>query len=134
MSQAFTLLEAADRLRKSKRWLLEWLRKHPADRNGEPFYTPVGRDKIFHQADIARIEAALRGGIQCRSVSGRRAPVKRRILKSEGHTSESEWKLAAELLNDPSLSNSSIGSRTASRSTGNTQRPRLSLVQGSQPS
>jgi hypothetical protein len=134
MSHPLTIAETADRLRKSKRWLLEWLRKHPADKDGQPYYTPVGRDKIFHQADIARIEIALRGGIQCHSVSGRRAPVKRRILKSEEPISESEWKLAAELLNDPSLLNSSGGSRTASRSTANTQSPKLSLIQGSRPS
>jgi hypothetical protein len=39
MSRALTLLEAADQLRKSKRWLLEWLRAHPADNDGQPFYT-----------------------------------------------------------------------------------------------
>jgi hypothetical protein len=51
-----TINQTADHLCKSRRWLLEWLRKHPADKDGQPYYTPVGRDKIFHQADIARIE------------------------------------------------------------------------------
>jgi hypothetical protein len=37
---AFTLEEAAVRLRKTKRWLMEWLRSHPADQDGEPYYTP----------------------------------------------------------------------------------------------
>jgi hypothetical protein len=134
LSHALTLPEAAERLRKSKRWLLEWLRKHPADKAGEPYYTPVGRDKIFHQADIARIEFALRGEVKCRSVSGRRVPAKRRTLKSEERTSESEWKLAAELLNDPSLASSSSGSKKSLRSTANTPRPSLSLIQGSRPS
>jgi len=129
-----TLPEAAAALRTSKRWLLEWLRKHPADKAGEPYFTPVGRDKLFHQTDIARIEFALREGVKCRSVSGRRAPAKRRTLKSEERTSESEWKLAAELLNDPSLASSSSGSKNASRSTGNTPRPSLSLIQGSRHS
>jgi hypothetical protein len=134
MTRALTIDEAADELRKSKRWLLEWLRLHPMDSDGEPFYTPVGRDKIFHQSDIARIERALRGKIPCRSNSGRRAPVKRRILKSEERTSESEWKLAAELTSDPSLANNSARSKTASKNTGNIRRPNLSLIRGSRHS
>lgn len=131
MSRALTLNEAAIELRTSKRWLLEWLRKHPADKAGEPYYTPVGRDKIFHQADIARIEGALREGAKCRSSSGRRAPAKRRISKSAAPTSESAWKLAAELTNDPSLCNNSERSRSASKATGNTRRPSLRVIQGS---
>jgi len=134
MTRAITIDEAAIQLCKSKRWLLEWLRAHPMDSNGEPFYTPVGRDKIFHQTDIARIERALRGKIQCRSNSDRRAPVKRRILKSEEHTSVSAWKLAAELTNDPSLSSNSARSRNASSSTGNTRRPNLRLNRDNQRS
>jgi hypothetical protein len=59
VSRPLTLPEAAEHLRKSKRWLLEWVRKHPADKAGEPYFTPAGRDKLFHQADISRIELAL---------------------------------------------------------------------------
>jgi hypothetical protein len=129
-----TLTEAAAALRTSKRWLLEWLRKHPADKQGEPYFTPVGRDKLFHQTDIARIEFALREGVKCRSVSGRRAPVKRRTMKSVERTSDAEWKLAAELLNDPSLSSSSSASKSASRPTGNIPSPKLRVIQGSQHS
>jgi len=73
MSRVSTIEEAAARLRKTKRWLMEWLRSHPADPDGEPYYTPVGRDKIFHDQDIARIERDLRGSLKCRSSSGRRA-------------------------------------------------------------
>src|SRR6266404_2635293 len=120
---ARTVDEAAAELRKPKRWLLEWLREHPWDKDGEPYYTPVGRNKIFHETDIARIELALRGEMKCRSNSGRRAPAKRRTTKYEGPTSESAWKLAAELTNDPSLSSSSARSKNASSSTGNTRRP-----------
>jgi hypothetical protein len=134
VSRPLTLPEAAEHLRKSRRWLLEWVRKHPADKAGEPYFTPAGRDKLFHQADISRIELALREGVKCRSVSGRRAPVKRRTMKSAEHTSDAEWRLAAELLNDPSLATSSGRSKSASSSTGNTRRPKLSLIQGSQPS
>jgi len=134
MSHRLTLEEVAAELRKTTRWLMEWLRSHPVDQDGEPYYTPVGRDKIFHQTDVARIERALREGIACRSNSGRRAPAKRRIMKSAGRTSESEWKLAAELTNDHSLSNSFEKSKSVSRSTDNTRHPHLSLVQGNRPS
>lgn len=134
MGKALTLDEAAESLRKTPRWLLEWLRKHPADKTGEPYFTPVGRDKIFHPVDIQRIELALREKVKCRSSSDRRAPVKRRTMKSAGLISESEWRLAAELTNDPSLANSSERSRSASKSTGNGPRPNLKLVQGSQHS
>lgn len=128
---AFTVEEVAAELRKTRRWLLEWLRAHPRDNGGQLYYTPVGRDKIFHQADIARIEGALRGDVQCRSSSGRRAPAKRRISKSAEPTSESAWKLAAELTNDPSLSSNSGGSKNVLRCTGNTRRPSLIVIQGS---
>jgi hypothetical protein len=134
MSPRLTIDEAAAELRKTRRWLLEWLRAHPRDAHGELYYTPVGRDKIFHPNDITRIESALRGELQCRSNSGRRAPAKRRIMKSAGRTSESEWKLAAELTNDHSLSNSFEKSKSVSRSTDNTRHPHLSLVQGNRPS
>jgi hypothetical protein len=98
----YTLEEAAKELRTTRRWLNDWLRAHPVDDQGIPFYTPVGRDKILLPSDITRIEAALRGKL-CRSVSGRRGPAKRRTTKSEAPTSDAEWKRVAELLNDPSL-------------------------------
>jgi hypothetical protein len=134
MVRALTIEEAALELRKSKRWLLEWLRENRTDKAGQPFYTPVGRDKIFHQSDLDRIECALREGIKCRSSSGRRAPAKRRITKSADPISGSAWKLAAELTNDPSLLSSSSASKSASKPTDATRPPMLSLIQGSQRS
>jgi hypothetical protein len=135
MTQALTIDETAAALRTTRRWLLEWLRKHPADKQGLAYFTPVGRDKIFHPVDIQRIELALREGVQCRSVSGRRAPAKRPTTKSAARTSDSEWRLAAELTNDPSLAQGCARSKSASSGTDNTRpRPRLSLVPGSQPS
>ena len=109
MSDRLTLDEAAVELRTKKRWLNDWLLAHPTDSADLPYYTPVGRKKIFHPSDIARIEFALREELKSRSVSGRRAPVKRRILKSEARTDEAAWKLAAELLNDPTLLPKSSG-------------------------
>ena len=100
MTRRLTVEEAAAELRKSRRWLLTWLRAHPVDARGEPYYTPVGRDKIFHEADIARIERDLREQVRR---PGRSTPARRRIMKSEERTSESEWRRAAELLGDPTL-------------------------------
>ncbi|WP_245290566.1 hypothetical protein [Rhodopseudomonas sp. AAP120] len=39
----------------SKRWLQDWLAKHPVDAQGRPFYSQVGRTKLFRENDIARI-------------------------------------------------------------------------------
>lgn len=129
-----TLQEAAAELRKTSRWLAGWLRQHPADKAGEPYFTPAGRDKLFHPNDISRIELALREELKCRSVSGRRAKARRPILKSEAPISESAWKSAAELTNDPSLATSYGRSKSASSNTANTQPRKLSLIQGGRPS
>jgi hypothetical protein len=133
-SRAFTLSEAAAALRKSKRWLLEWLRARPVDKYGDPFFTPVGRDKIFHQNDIDRVELTLREEAKCHSNSGRQGRARRPTSRSGARTSDAAWKLAAELTNDPSLSNNSSASKSASKSTVNIQRPNLSLIQGSRHS
>lgn len=66
MSKAFTLDETAEELRKTARWLKEWLGKNPIDDLGVPFYVPMGRTKIFEISDIARIRAHIRKGEQCR--------------------------------------------------------------------
>src|SRR5438034_7018922 len=99
----YTLEEAAKELRKTRRWLSECLRDHPVDSEGEPFFTPGGREKILRSTDITRIELSLRAELKCRASSGRRTPAKRRATKSVRHTSDAAWKLAAELTNDPSL-------------------------------
>lgn len=41
MSRALTLDEAAAELRKTMRWLKEWLAKNPVDEAGVPFYVPI---------------------------------------------------------------------------------------------
>jgi hypothetical protein len=135
MPRRLTLDEAAAELHKTRRWLLDWLRANPRDGNGQLFYTPAGRDKLLHDTDIARIEIALREGKTCRSNSGRRGPVKRRISRSAGPTEapkdHSELKQLAELLGDPTLLSSSAPSRTASTSTAAGRRQKLRLIQGS---
>jgi hypothetical protein len=113
-----TLDEAAAELRKTPRWLNEWLRTHPVDADGRAFYTTAGRDKVFLPSDITRIVAALREALECRSNSGNRAPAKRRTMKSGGRAEvqkdHSAWKQAAELLGDPTLLNFPGPSRNAS--------------------
>lgn len=131
MSARLTLHEAAAELRKRPRWLREWLRTHPRDKSGEAYFTPAGRDKLFHPADLVRIEVALREEVKCPSVSGRRVPVKRRTMKSAEPTLDAELRLAAELTNDPSLVTSCERSKSASSSTGNIPRPKLRLIQNS---
>src|SRR3569833_2758449 len=131
MPRRLSLDEAAAELRKSRRWLQQWLRTHPRDKHGEPFYTPAGRDKLLHDTDIARIELALREGMTCRSNSGRRGQGKRRTMKSAGPIDGSAWKQAAELLNDPTLLSGCERSKNASTPTGNGPHPRLSVIQGS---
>jgi hypothetical protein len=126
-----TLREAAEKLRKSERWLWDWLDKHPRDRFDQPYYRLAGRTKLISEADLARIFEDLPS---CPSRSGRPAKAKRRTSKSAAPTSDAAWKLAAELTNDPSLKNSSGGSKSASRNTGGGRRPKLSLIQGSRPS
>jgi hypothetical protein len=129
-----TLEQVAEELHTTPRWLREWLRTHSVDQHGEPFYTPVGRDKIFRQTDLDRIELTLREEVKCRSHSGRRGKAKRRISKSEASTSDALLKRAAELTGDPSLLSNSSASRGASKRTGSIQRPNLSLIQGSRHS
>jgi T5orf172 domain len=55
-----TLDEAAHELRKTKRWLSEWLRHNPTDKFGQPYYVPMGRTKTFDAQDLIRIRAKIR--------------------------------------------------------------------------
>src|SRR5690349_14096203 len=66
MTKAFTIDEVAADLRKTPRWLKEWLAENPVDEAGVPFYVPMGRSKTFEPSDIARIRAHIRRGEQCR--------------------------------------------------------------------
>jgi hypothetical protein len=57
-TRIFNLDEAAKELRKSRRWLQDWLRDHPIDAAGTPFYAPLGRTKTFSETDLERIQPA----------------------------------------------------------------------------
>ena len=42
------IAEAARDLRKGERWLRDWLKQHPCDQKGEPYYRLAGRTKFVH--------------------------------------------------------------------------------------
>src|SRR6516225_6091833 len=84
----YSMDEAAARLHKSRRWLQDWLRDHPVDGRGEPFYSPLGRTKTFDDHDLERIRAAAREEERCRLSSSRRVLVRRRIGVSAAPTSD----------------------------------------------
>jgi len=57
---AFNLTTVAVRLDVTRRFLVDWLRRHPWDKFGQPYYSAIaGKKKLFIEADIARIFAAL---------------------------------------------------------------------------
>ncbi len=68
MTRALTLPEAAAELRKTPRWLKDWLAKNPVDETGLPFYVPMGRTLTFDPADIKRIRANFGRDIKRESV------------------------------------------------------------------
>jgi hypothetical protein len=70
--------EAARDLRKGERWLRDWLKRHPRDQNGEPYYRLAGRTKLFTDRDIDRI----RENLPCPLPSFRRSLPARRITTS----------------------------------------------------
>ena len=83
-----TMAEAARELRKSRRWLQDWLRDHPVDAAGIPFYAPLGRTKTFSVSDLERIRATAREEERCRLNSSRPGKAKRRTTPSGAPTSE----------------------------------------------
>jgi hypothetical protein len=78
MSRTLTMPEAAKELRKSRRWLQDWLAKNPVDAAGIPFYSPLGRTKFFNDTDLERIRAAAREEERCRLSQSRPAKAKAR--------------------------------------------------------
>ena len=92
LERAFTMDEAANELRISRRALQELIKRHP-------FYYQNGCRKLFEETDIANLRLAMRGEAQtdrqrieeCRSSSYRRVDRRRRTSRSEAHTSGSIW-------------------------------------------
>jgi hypothetical protein len=98
-AKPFYLQEAAERLHVTPRWLEDWLCQYPLDpKTGEPFFVLAGRLKLFTEADVARIYAALRELTRCRYISERPAKAKRPTTKSAGPTSGSLLSKARALI------------------------------------
>src|SRR5215831_17077705 len=98
--------EAACELRKSERWLRDWLKQHPVDRNGDAFYRLAGRTKLLSDGDIDRI----RENLPCPSPSYRRSRAVPRTTTSAVHTSELLLTEARALLTGGSPQSSRSGS------------------------
>jgi hypothetical protein len=79
--------EVAAKLRKSRRWLQDFLQDHP-------YYRLAGRTKVFTDEDIDRLIEAL----PCPGSSSRRDKGKRHTGTFGARTSESLWTTARELL------------------------------------
>ena len=121
MTRAMTMDEAAKALRKSRRWLHDWLAKNPVDAAGRPFCSKLGRTRLFRETDITRIlDAAL--DKSCRSNSSRRERGNHRTGRSGGAISESLWTEAQKLLGKP-LPNENLAN---SKKTSNVVRIRQS--------
>src|SRR5260221_11187326 len=84
-AEFWTVEEATNGFRKTRRWLQDFLRDNPADLTGTPFYRKAGRTILFTEADLLRIYKAL----PCPSTSSRRAKANRRASQSGVRTSGS---------------------------------------------
>jgi hypothetical protein len=49
----YSMDEAAKRRSISRRTLQDWLKVHPLDGRGMPFYSPFGNRKTFDEGDLA---------------------------------------------------------------------------------
>ena len=123
IAKRYILEEVAAELRVKKRWLTDFLRAHPRDEYGEPFFRLAGRVKLFTESDVSRVYKAL----PCPSSSSNPAKAKARTTRSGDPTLASLLTRAAALTNDPSLAPSSQGSNKPSNPE-NTPRGKLRLV------
>ena len=107
-------------VRKSRRWLVEFLHKTASDPHGQPLYRLAGRDKLIYFDRL--IEA-----LPCPSRSSKPAAQRRRTSISAGRTSASQWTRAAELTGDQSLLEC-CGTSSAQSSKENTHRGKPRLI------
>jgi|SRR5216684_8006024 len=113
---AFNLTTVAARLDVTRRFLTDWLRRHPWDKFGQPYYSAIaGKKKLFTESDIARIFAALPKpqAQPCPSSSVRPIAATRRTGPA-GRTSGSVLTEALELARKKSLHKSSPSGRQTS--------------------
>jgi len=94
-------------VRRSRRWMVQYLHKTKVDLHGRPLYRRLGRDMLIY---LDRVIEAL----PCPSESLPHATKKRRASTFGDHTSASLLTRAAELTGDTSLLPSSNGSRPRS--------------------
>jgi hypothetical protein len=106
-----TIGEAAAVLRKGPRWLASWLKAHPVDRHGEPFYHSAGRTKLFTDHDIDRIRLSL----PCLSPCVRHDRRNQQVTKFVAPISDTLLNEAHELLTEGSRSKSKSKSSARSR-------------------
>jgi hypothetical protein len=59
LTSLFTIDQVAERLRKSRKWLQEWLCEHPTSWSGMPYYAAIGRTKLFTDENIRWIARAI---------------------------------------------------------------------------
>ena len=59
LTHIYTVDEVADRLHKTRRWLMDWLRIHTHDQRGNPLFKLAGRSKVITDEHIQRIIEAL---------------------------------------------------------------------------
>ena len=112
LDQNFTMDEAAEWLRISRRQLQGLVKRHPV-------YYANGNRKLFGEGDlIALREAMRRDGDKCRSSSFRQGPAKRLTGMSGGRTSADMWTRARELLRSESPRKNSGASSPLSRKEG----------------
>jgi hypothetical protein len=83
MGPVYTMDEVAEHLRKSRRWLQDFLHANPG------CYFLAGRTKLFSQRDVAKIEAILRASTPCPSSFSRQRKAGRRSTASAVATSVS---------------------------------------------
>ncbi|HEY4722213.1 MAG TPA: hypothetical protein VII92_10225, partial [Anaerolineae bacterium] len=65
-----------------------WLREHPTDPAGVPFYSPLGRTKTFDDNDLERIRAQAMEDERCRLELLRQEEEEARSTPSEGRSPE----------------------------------------------
>jgi len=85
----YNIKDAAGRLGVSRRWLREFLREHPADKAGTPFYVPIGTRKRFTERDLERILEANRE-IEKELLSSRTSVFRMSTLRDQ--VAEEFWK------------------------------------------
>lgn len=107
-------------VRKSRRWLIEFLHKTPTDPQGRPLYRLAGRDKLIY---LDRLLEAF----PCPSRSLKAETRKRKTSTSGERTSKSELTRLAELTGVPLPDECEMAS-SAPSSGETTRRAKLRLV------